>query len=96
MIDYAAFAKGRLGLALEDLARDAFRAGGDPIKLLRALVQALREAADFYARSVDAWDAAGGDPELAAVIYGGTLFTPEQTHRWLAGESVRQIAEGVE
>lgn len=94
MFDYADYAKARLTLALEDVARDAFRAGGDPIELLRALVVTLRAAADFYARSIDAWDAAGGDPELASVIGGGTLFTPEQTRRWLAGESVRQIVGG--
>lgn len=77
--------------ALETMAREVARAGDDTVEFLRALEPALREAADFYARTLDAWDAAGGDPELAAVVAGSTLFTPEQTRRWLAGERLRDI-----
>ncbi len=94
MIDYVEATRAMLGLALEEAARTVFLAGGDPIELARALVPALREVADFYAKAIDAWEAAGADAELAAVISGSALFTPEQTRRWLAGESVKQIVGG--
>lgn len=91
MIDYAGSARTRLAWAIDQLARDVVLADGDAVELARALVRILRQTADFYARAVDAFDAAGGDVELAAVIAGSTLLTKEQARRWLAGERVEEI-----
>ena len=93
-MDYHALVHQHLSEALEQLAREVARKDGDPVDLMRTLVLVLREATRFYVKTLDAWDAAGADPELAAVIGGTTLFTPEQVRRWLAGESARQIVGG--
>ncbi|MBI4060142.1 MAG: hypothetical protein HY403_01800 [Elusimicrobia bacterium] len=77
--------------SIENGAREFIRMGGDPIELSRAFAPVLRELAEFYARIVESWEAAGGDPEVAGMLSGSTPMTPEQVARWLAGESAEEI-----
>ena len=86
----------RLLEAVEALTREVVEASGrlgDCLALADALSRAMVGLAERYREIGEAWDAAGGDPELAAIFTGTGNLTPDEFSRWQAGTPLRQLRQ---
>ena len=82
--------------AVEALTREVVEADGrlgDCLVLATALGRAMIGLGQRYLDIVDAWDAAGGDPEVAAIFTGTGNLTADEFRRWRAGIPLKDLRE---